>query len=789
MEPNCFADPDAIQHRLLLHRFAESNKEEETHEEEMEAKKPALGVPNQQIACKNEKKEEAPAMSAEDIFSDTMELACYLHRRVQEIGKQFRHRPFRIETNEKRELLSGFLQGLSCASELSLGSAIAKACEPGELAILRKNAESYPRAPSLAEEKPSSEPCFFNRDLNVCAEMKESTTFNLYDNGFGGGKAFDTEMKGCTTNHLYDSRPNEARACNTEEAHVLSLTDREEYLPFSSENACDSAHLSQRIGDDASVLSSKHREGKLPILSENACVYMCRGQRFHIQDSVMWDASPKHVSDVNFISFQEAENLNTCLDAASCPALRCTEGMSPHSQCSTPSHNSSEHLLCHAPSDLNITEHISLDLKLPSLQDHAISDAEYAVVPCLQKSERDFGHSEHSSSCVVGNHMPFHAGLQGDPVLPESVRKQGTIHTQITHSQAVAENSSPHSDVLRSMSSVDSSECGNCGTDAGKGHVVTERPGSRKSNKRADGNKSEEIDAMSEATHLDTHRKENDEDGTKNDALDLLLDAIRVTSGDHLETKQRTDACRSPSSHPKKQSSEERKQASLAKMFQATKKVNDQSCLPERVYGRMHPGSNSSHRIQDNIPKRSSPELLSNTVTLHVGIFPIVRKRSNRCPKTVVMEEPSRNSISPVVRFKSLQAVSEISHTNNIKGGKKLAANKHEEGKKVLLVNMQEREKISQSCLNGKRERTWEKQQDPLGKEDNFSKQEKTEKITDGDDLQKDRGKEQLPAMLASEGDEEEQGVLSRRARLQILPNRFSDSVLQPWKKGDRRKS
>eukprot|EP00250_Pteridium_aquilinum_P001037 c11224_g1_i1 orf=3-404(-) len=124
-----------------------------------------------------------PQSSAEDIFSDTMELASYLHRRVQEIGKQFCHRPFRINTNEKGESLPGFLQGLSTASALPLGPSkpdFQKACDPAQPGALRKITENClqgeERAPSLAEEKHSSEPCCsraFLPNLSGCAEMKE----------------------------------------------------------------------------------------------------------------------------------------------------------------------------------------------------------------------------------------------------------------------------------------------------------------------------------------------------------------------------------------------------------------------------------------------------------------------------------------------------------------------------------------------------------------------------------------------------------------------------------------
>lgn len=640
-------------------------------------------------ACNNEKKEEAPSLaassspthsSAEDYFSDTMELADYLHRRVQEIGKQLRHRPFRINTSEKLELAPEIMQGPSrAASEPELASATARACEPEGLPIARENAEFCLRqrggVPSLAEIKPSSASCLSKRDWSTCAELKHDE------------RPLAKEMK---TYHLYDGRPSDGKACNTAESE---WEHRAKIFPFSSEFSSENAGNSARKRREDAPLT--HIEESV---SETAQLSMCGKQQAHNQGLGMGSTSPKHA---NLAGFQEAMNLNKRLDAGSCPALRHPEGKNMQSQCSTPSHDSSEHLLYHDSSATNISlTHLPPALKLED----------------------------------AGGFLR-------------------SIHTDIVHLQEPAENSSsPQLNVRHSISSVDSSECDNCGNDGDKrGDTL-----SRVSNED-DGNKSEEIDATSEAMNLHTCRKQ-EEDVTlvggdasgrakpENDALDLLLDAIQVTSEEGVPAKVGPDP------------------------------YQKGACISERL----------EHGSTQNMLNGDSLELPSDTPSSHVRKFPIVKKRSDRLAKNLASrKELSGSSVSAVLRFRSLQAVSEVDLPNNRIGGEKLAAGKLAD-QKIERLKILDR---SEDCLQGKRERTWESQQDTSAEEDHISKQENREVIIDEDDACKDARKEQLPTMPAFEGNKQEHQILSRRARLQVLPTKFSDSVLQPWKKGDRRRS
>lgn len=803
------------------------------------------GVHHQQIAHNDEEgkeEEEAtaitmpPQSSLDDLFSDTMELACYLHRRVQEIGKQFRHRSFRIHGNKQKELPSGFIHGLPCGSNRPLRASIddsQRVCDPADHGNLQKKMENCvsgeEKAASLAEEKiglvkitsgVSFGPYFtntFSPDFSGCTYMN-GRTINLYDIGSDAGSDGDVALL-----------LREKRVSSVQDSQLLPTTQRGE-----------------------NVTSSQN----LPLESASPlCLSQCP-----LPGPVCCANTPKNVSGIGLLRdtllTQEYQDQYICLDAADAPTSMPRKEKNPASSAPqsplpdlTPCGNSSKNLLPllqRSISGVNSSQNVSnadLSLRMPSLQEHACSDAEDAarVLSPMQKGKNLFEQLPQaglSVSCVDSSEENIcdasflRKGVE-IPVLQEHVEQRicsDAQGTDLPSSLAVADNASPLSQLPRSMSSVDSSECDNCRLGNVMGHLTADKARSKNSTK-AYRFKSEEIDAMSEAGCLDLCKKQgNDDEGTivaaevdtacagseeiKNSALHLLLNAIQVTSGEDSAEKNDDYFCRPSSSHMKKHvlgvggdgTLGERKEVfepSSLLVIQNMRKAgtNGGQCgLSVRIHGDKHPSPSSSHDVRDNTRKRKTAELPSNVVPLPVERFPIVRKRSARCPKTALKEEPSGNSVPIVIRFKSLSEVD----FNSRKGMKKPSDKKHEERRKRPSLEMQEGGHIlhvsradsgrreNKRCLElkqAKRERTSDKKQGCWKREDNSSTQEK--RTMPSDDLEESKGREQTPPMHASEMVEVKDGellVFSRRGRSQILPNKFSDSVLQPWKKTNRRK-
>lgn len=413
------------------------------------------------------------------------------------------------------------------------------------------------------------------------------------------------------------------------------------------------------------------------------------------------------------------------------------------------------------------TKEAPLALRLPSLQDHTFGDAE-AMVPTVIKEGADAGtmiltfirkgHEElRNPKCyesIVDKAQNFSCGnLETDEEvlkIQESCQKQVSMHTQDGHALAMAEVSPNKS---CSISCQDNSECCRYGDDAGKGHVEANKAGLQSSKGEGMG-KSEEADTMRKIRCLEVSKIEEDDVGTNhlheekwNSALDLLLDAIEVTSEEEMAVKEfsfshgELNVCGSKSSA-----------------------IRSLPCASSGVYGDVHSTFDTSLVMQDHegsCSKLHSIEVLSSPI----GRFSPLRKRSSRHSKLSFKDELYRVG---AVKYKSLQAVSEAPDSNI---GKK----RHKAEEKL------EREK---TLNNGKRERAWEKQPKVAGKATPSSMHDKRAKFGDGEDMQENGG----PGQMQIESPQEEQVSLERKARPQVLPTKFADSIIQPWKKNERKK-
>lgn len=762
---------------------------------------------HQQISQYHEEedKEEAAAIamnlqsSVDDLFSDTMELVSYLHRRVQEIGKQFRHCPFRINGNGMKESPFRFLHGLPCRSDLPFKAPIAIsqiACDPAEHGNLQKKMDNC----AAGEEKASAPAA----EKIISVEISSRVSFGpCFTNTFSPGFSRCRDATGRTRNHVFDA--------GRDGGVVLLLQDNR----VEDAQVIPSAQRGDGIKSALPLCPPLPRppspENSLPILDHHLCL-----------------------DPADALASIPKEEKNPISSTAQSPLLYLTpsatgsENLLPLLQHSIPGMNSTE----------NIATNADLPLRMPSLQEHVCSDAEDpAVLFPMQKEGNSSTKPSQPGLYMDSSENVRDADLLRKgiliPVIQEHVEQQISLDAQLPSSLAVAENSSPQSQMQHSMSSVDSSECDNCGLENVTGHLMADIARSKNSTITSGGHKSDETDAMSGC--VDAHKKEeNDDEGTivalgvdtacagleemKNGALDLLLNAIQATSGGDFADNGGDDVCRPSSSEMKKHvlgagghgTVGERKvllEPSSSQVIQRMRKAgtNGQLGFSEITHSRdIHSVSKSLQDIQDYTRDSKSAELSSNVVPLHVGKFPIVRKRSARFPKMALKEEPSGNSLPIVMRFKSLQAVSKVDFSSR-KSKKKPSDNKQEKRRKRPLLEMQERghslhvsaanlgRRDSKRCLvpkQEKREKPLDTELEGWEREDSSSKQEK--RARHSDDLQESQGIEKTSAVYEAEAaeakDEEEPVVFSRRGRSQILPNKFSDSVLQPWKKKDRRK-